>query len=93
MAGKRHIKLGKPRDVQKFISKLINQRLRDEVDSATSRDCGYLAKILLDTFDAVEMEERLTELENKIGINNNQNIWTKKWLSIKNIGLINYKEI
>lgn len=78
MAGKRHIKLGHARDVQRFVSKLINQRLRDEIDSSTARDCGYLAKILLDTFDAVEMEERLTELENKIGINNNQNIWTKK---------------
>jgi len=78
MAGKRHIKLGQPRDVQKFISKLINQRLRDEIDSSTARDCGYLAKILLDAFDAVELEERLTELENKIGINHNKNIWTKK---------------
>jgi len=70
MAGKRYIKLSKPRDVQVFISRLINRRIRDEVDSATSRDCGYLAKILLDAFDAVELEERLTELENKIGISN-----------------------
>ena len=80
MAGKRYIKLTKVRDVQVFLSGLINRRIRDEVDSATSRDCGYLAKILLDAFDAVEMEERLTELENKIGINHNKNIWTKIWL-------------
>lgn len=68
MANKRHIKLNSIRDVQVFISRLINRRLRDEVDSVTSRDCGYLAKILIEAFEKVQFEDEIQKIKEKLGM-------------------------
>lgn len=66
MANKKHIRLNSARDVQKLLSRMINERKRGEVDTAECRDVGYLAKILLDSIEAGVLEDRLTELEQKL---------------------------
>jgi len=66
VANKKHIRLNSARDVQKLLSRLINERKRDEIDSATCRDIGYLAKIMLDSIEAGEFEERIQDLEKTI---------------------------
>ena len=63
MANKRHIRLNSARDVHKLLSKMINQRLRKELGTQECRDVAYLAKILLDTIKAVELEDRKENLE------------------------------
>lgn len=72
MANKKHIRLSSARDIQKMLSKLINERRRDEVDTSKCRDIGYLAKILLDSIELGEMEDRIEQIEKKMGVNNHE---------------------
>jgi len=50
-------------DLRKFVSKLINERKRGDIDSSMSRDCGYLAKILMEIMQNSELEDRISKLE------------------------------
>ncbi len=63
MANKKHIRLNSARDVHKLLSKMINERRRNEIDTLECRDIGYLAKILLDSIEAGELEDRVEKLE------------------------------
>ena len=63
MANKKHIRLNSARDVHKLLSKMINERRRKEIDTLECRDIGYLAKILLDSIEAGELEDRVEKLE------------------------------
>ena len=72
MANKKHIRLNSARDVQILISKMINERRRGQVDTTECRDIGYLAKILLDSIEAGELEDRIQQLEESIEVSNNE---------------------
>ena len=72
MANKKHIRLSSARDVQKLLSKMINERRRGQVDTTECRDVGYLAKILLDSIEAGELEDRIEQLEKNIEVKNNE---------------------
>lgn len=63
MANKKHIRLNTARDVHKLLSKMINEHRRNEIDTLECRDIGYLAKILLDSIEAGELEDRVEKLE------------------------------
>lgn len=63
IANKKHIRLNSARDVHKLLSTMINERRRGEIDTLECRDIGYLAKILLDSIVAGELEERIVNLE------------------------------
>jgi len=63
MANKKHIRLNSARDVHKLLSKMINERRRKEIDGQECRDIGYLLRILLDSIEAVELEDRIENLE------------------------------
>ncbi len=63
MANKKHIRLHSARDVHKLLSKMINERRRKEIDTLECRDIGFLAKILLDSIEAGELEDRIENLE------------------------------
>ena len=66
MAGKKHIRLSSPRAVQGFLKKLINEHYRDELEPTKVRNLGYLVKILLDSFEIIELEERILKLEEQL---------------------------
>lgn len=66
MSNKRHIRLNDIRDIKKLLSKVINERLRDEIDGGVARDVGYLCKVLLECHEKGELEKKLLELEKKI---------------------------
>jgi len=68
MAGKRYVRLNTPRDVSKFIAKLINQIIRGEIDSQTARDSGYLARILLECQEKVELQNEIEKIKEKLGM-------------------------
>ena len=63
MANKKHIRLNTAKDVHKLLSKMINERRRKELDSQECRDIGYLLRILLDSIEAGELEDRIENLE------------------------------
>ena len=50
MAGKRAIRFTHPRDVQKFLGRLINEVRRGETDPGSASKQGYLANMMLDAF-------------------------------------------
>jgi len=66
MANKRNHKLRTIRDIHKLLARLVNQRLRQEVESDVVRDAGYLLKIMIDGIRGIELEERLDNLEKAI---------------------------
>jgi len=66
LAGRRHINLSNVESVRKYLSKIINQRIRAEINSETARDVGYLLKIWLDTIKAEETEINVKELITRI---------------------------
>jgi len=72
VANKKHIRLSSARDVQILLSKMINERRRGQVDTTECRDIGYLAKILLDSIEAGELEDRIEQLEKSIEVENNE---------------------
>ncbi len=63
MGRKNYTQLSNLSDLRKFIAKLVNQRLRGDVDSSTARDVGYLCKLLMEILDRNELERRLEKLE------------------------------
>ncbi|NIQ15717.1 MAG: hypothetical protein GTO02_15355 [Candidatus Dadabacteria bacterium] len=63
MANKKHLRLNSIRDCHKILAKLINERRRGEIDTSEARDCGYLIKILIDTYEKGELEERVNNIE------------------------------
>ncbi len=78
MANKRHIRLNSARDVHKLLSKLINERRRGQVDTPECRDIGFLAKILLDSIEAGELENRIENLEKPRELEVQHSIFTEE---------------
>ena len=78
MANKRHIRLNSARDVHKLLSKMINQRLRKELGTQECRDVGFLARILLDCLEAVELEVRKENLEKPQELEVKHSIFTEE---------------
>ena len=78
MANKRHIRLNSARDVHKLLSKMINQRLRKELGTQECRDVGFLAKILLDSIEAAELEDRKENLEKPQTLEVQHSIYTEE---------------
>jgi len=64
VSNKKHIRISNIRDCHKTLAKLINERRRGEIDSSEARDCGYLLKIYIESFSKLEIEEKVSELEN-----------------------------
>jgi len=69
MAVKKQVRLANPRNVQQFLKRVVNEYYRDEIDSSKARDLGYLSKILLDSFETVEFQQRLEAIEKTISEN------------------------
>jgi hypothetical protein len=63
MSNKKHIRLNSARDIHKLIAKMVNERRRNEIDGQECRDIGYLLRILLDSIEAGELEDRIENLE------------------------------
>jgi len=73
MSNKRHLRLNSPRDIKKFLANLINRLMRKEVEGQLARDAGYLAKILLDTMEKVDLQDELEKIKKRLGMQDNEN--------------------
>ena len=58
----KQIHLRRPRDVRRFVSKVMNEVRADKIEPAKANTLGLLANVLLKTFDA-EALERVAALE------------------------------
>ncbi len=63
---KRSIRLKNSRDVQRFLTRICNERYREELEGDVARDVGYLLKILLDSLKGIDLEERIEAIEKKL---------------------------
>lgn len=59
--------LADTRDVSKFLAQSINQLLRGQLDSKVANALGYVASVLLRSFEQGRLEERLANLEGIVG--------------------------
>ena len=57
------IRVDSPQAVQRLLGRTINLLLDDQISTEKSKAIGYLSNILLSCFQTVDMEQRLTELE------------------------------
>jgi hypothetical protein len=62
----RSISLKSPLHVQRFLAKLLNQMRRGEVLSNEGTKQAYVAGLLLRSFETLQMEARIAEIEKKI---------------------------
>lgn len=60
---KTDLRLDSARSVRQLLGRVVNMRLREEIDSETSRDIGYLCNIMLSALKVGDLEEKMQELE------------------------------
>ena len=61
----RGVRLNRPQDVRRLLSRLVNETIQGKRDNDTLRACTYACTAILKCFEVGEMEERLTKLETK----------------------------
>lgn len=59
----RGIRLNKPGDVRRLISRIINELREDTITENKARAMGYLCNCLLKAMETTELAERLEKLE------------------------------
>jgi hypothetical protein len=63
----RSISLKSPLHCQRYLSKLVNEIRRGETESGEATKIGYLVGLLLKSFETVQLETRINEIEKKLG--------------------------
>ena len=63
----RSISLKTPLHVQRFLGRLINEVRRGERESGEATKLAYIAGLLLRSFETLQLENRIAEIEKKIG--------------------------
>ena len=60
------IRLNKPEDVRRLISRTINELKKDELSEGKAKTIGYLCNILLNAMESTELAKRIEELEERV---------------------------
>lgn len=63
---KRGVRLNKPQDVRRLLSRLINQTMRDEISIELLKGVTYACNTILKSLEAGELSDRLTAIERKL---------------------------
>lgn len=63
---KNKIRLENPRNTQKFLARIINELHDGTITESKARVMGYIAQIMLKSFETIDFEERLRELESQM---------------------------
>lgn len=65
--GKR-IEIKKPRHIRKALVNTLNLLKEGKIEPVTANCIGYLCGIIIKNFELIEMDERMREIERKLGI-------------------------
>lgn len=65
---KTDVRLDSAKNVRQLLGRVVNMRLREQIDSETARDVGYLCNIMLQAFKVGDLEEKITELEEFLNV-------------------------
>lgn len=60
------IRLENPKNVQRLLARTINLLNDNEISESRAKAIGYLAGILIKSFETIDLENRLRELEQQI---------------------------
>jgi hypothetical protein len=60
------IRLENPRNVQRLLARTINLLNDGEISEGRAKAIGYLAGILIKSFETIDLETRLKELEEQV---------------------------
>lgn len=63
---KNDVRFESANDVRRFMSRVINLRANDNMDSYTSRDLGYLCNIVLKSIELSTLEDRMIYIEEQM---------------------------
>ncbi len=63
---KNNVRLNKPDDVRRLISRIINELRADTINENKARAMGYLCNCLLKAMETTELAERLERLEERM---------------------------
>ena len=65
---KRGVRLNRPHDVRRLLSRLINQALVGEIETDLLRAISYASSMVLKSLELGELSERLSKIEENLGI-------------------------
>ena len=63
---KRGVRLRRPEDVRRFLSRVINQTVNGEIETDICRATTYACNVLLKSMEVSDLEQRLSKLEESI---------------------------
>jgi hypothetical protein len=63
---RRGVRLNRPQDVRRLLSRCINQTLNDDMSTDKLRAISYSCQTILKVFEISEVERRLIDLEARI---------------------------
>ncbi len=61
------VRLNKPQDVRRLLSRLINQTLAGSLEPDVLRCITYATSMILKSLEIGELEQRLSQIEEKLG--------------------------
>ena len=64
---KRAVRLNRPQDVRRLLSRLVNQVLKGEVEPEVLRVVTYASQTILKSLEVGELAERLDKIEFAVG--------------------------
>ncbi len=67
MAEKRGVRLNRPQDVRRLLSRLVNESLRHEIENDQLRVISYTCGMILKSFEIGELADRIEKVEESIG--------------------------
>ena len=62
----RGVRLNKPQDVRRLLSRLVNQTISGNMETDTLRAITYACSMILKSLEVGELSDRLTKIEEKL---------------------------
>lgn len=69
----RRIEIKKPRHIRKALVNTLNLLKEGQIEPNVANSIGYLCGVIIKTFELIELEERLIEIEKKLNIDSERN--------------------
>ena len=60
------IRLNSPRAVHRLLARSVNMLIQDQLSEGKARAIGYLASVMMKGLEVLDIEKRLTELEEQL---------------------------
>lgn len=69
----RRIEIQKPRHIRKALVNTLNLLKEGQIEPNIANSIAYICGVIIKNFELIEMDERLKEIENKLGLKPKEN--------------------